>query len=52
MGMTAILFNGVEQYKQIVNTFLTEGSIWNLTKILKQFQGRRYLKISQFYTCI
>ena len=33
MGMAAILFSGAEPFKQIINTFLTEGPIWNLVKI-------------------
>ena len=33
MGIAAILFNGVEPFEQIINTLLTEGSIWNLVKI-------------------
>ena len=31
--MTAILFSGVEPFKQIINIPLTEGSMWNLVKI-------------------
>ena len=33
MGMTAILFNGVEPFEQIVNTLSTEGPMWNLVEI-------------------
>ena len=33
MSMAAILFNGVEPFKQIVNTLSTEGPMWNLVKI-------------------
>ena len=51
MGMAAILFYGAEPFEQIGNTLLTEGPIWNLVKIA-QFQRRRHLKITQFYTCI
>ena len=29
----AILFDGAEPFEQIGNTFLTEGSLWNLVKI-------------------
>ena len=31
--MAAILFNGREQFRQIVNTLSTEGPMWNLLKI-------------------
>ena len=33
MGMAAILFNGAEPFKQILNTLSTEGPMWNLVKI-------------------
>ena len=33
MGMAAILFNGVEPFKQIVNIPSTEGPMRNLVKI-------------------
>ena len=33
MGMAAILFNGVEPFKQIINTLLIEGPIWNIVEI-------------------
>ena len=36
MGMAAILFSGVGPFKQIINTFLTEGPIWNLVGPFKQ----------------
>ena len=32
MGMAAILFNGTEPFKQVINTLLTEGPIWKLLK--------------------
>ena len=35
MGNTAILFNGVEPFEQIVNILLTEGPMWNLVKIVQ-----------------
>ena len=47
MGMVAILFNGTEPFEQTGNTLLTEGP-----KLLKQYHKRRYLNITQFYTCI
>ena len=33
MGMAAILLNGVEPFKQIINIFSTECPKWNLVKI-------------------
>ena len=33
MGMAAILLNGAETFKQIVNT-LSTGPMWNLVKIV------------------
>ena len=33
MGMTAILFSGVESFEQIVKTSSTEVPMWNLVKI-------------------
>ena len=33
MGMVAILFNGAEPFKQIINTLLTESPMRNLMKI-------------------
>ena len=33
MGMTAILFNDAEPFKQSVNTPSIEGPMWNLVKI-------------------
>ena len=47
MGMAAILLDSAEPFEQIGNTLLTEGSMWNLVKLLKQFQRRRHLKITK-----
>ena len=33
--MAAILFNGAEPFKHIVNTLTTEGFMWNLPKIAR-----------------
>ena len=46
MGMTATLFNGAEPFEQIVNIPLTEGPMWNLTKI------GQAVSISWFINCI
>ena len=51
MGMTAILFNDPEQFEQIVNTFRLKAPNEIGWKLLKQFQRRRHLKITSFYTC-
>ena len=52
MDMVAILFYCAEPFEQIGNTLLTEGPCENWWKFLKQFQRRRHLNITQFYTCI
>ena len=44
MGIAAILFNCAELVEQIVNTLLTECSMWNLVKIAQA--------VSLFYKCI
>ena len=44
MGMGAILFNGVEPFKQIVNTLLTEGPMWNLVKIAQAVSEKKTFK--------
>ena len=44
MGMTTNLFNGVEPFKQIVNTLLTEGSMWNLLKIAQSISEKKTFK--------
>ena len=48
MSIAVILFNGAEPFQQIVNTLSTKGPTWNLVKMLKGFQRRRRLKITQF----
>ena len=48
MGTAAILFNGMESFEQIINTFSTEGPMWNLVKIGLAV-SERHLKITQFY---
>ena len=51
--MAAILFNGVELFKQIINILLTKGPMWNLVKIAQAVSGKKALKkITQIYTCI
>ena len=35
MGMAAVLFNGMESFKQIDNILLTKGPMWNLVKIAR-----------------
>ena len=47
--MAAILFNGVEPFKQNVNTLCIEGPCKIWWKLLKLFQRRRHLKITQIY---
>ena len=38
MGMSAILFKDAEPFEQIDNIPLSEGSMWNLVKMVKLFQ--------------
>ena len=52
MDMADILFNWAETFEQIGNTFSTEGPCEIWWKLLEEFQRRRHLKITQFYTCI
>ena len=47
MGMVVILFNGAEILLLIVNA---PCEVWR--KLVKKFQRRRHLKITQFYTCV
>ena len=51
MDMVAILINGAEPFEEIGNTLLTADPCEIWWKLIKQFQ-RRYLKFTQFYTCI
>ena len=39
--MAAILFDGAELFEQIGNTLLTDGPMWNLLKMLKQFPSEK-----------
>ena len=41
-GMVAILFNGAEPFKQIVNTFLRNGHMWNLVKIAQVVSEKKF----------
>ena len=52
MDMAANLFSGAEPVKQAGNTLSTEGQCEIWWKLLKRFQTRRHLKITQFDTCI
>ena len=44
MGFAAILFNWVEPLKQIGNTLLTEGPMWNLVKIAQIVSEKKTFK--------
>ena len=44
MGMAAILYNAAEPLKQIVNTLLTEGPMWNLVKIDQAISEKKTFK--------
>ena len=44
MDMAAILFNGAEPFKQMVNILSTEGSIWNLVKIAQAISEKKAFK--------
>ena len=52
MGMAAILFNGLEPFKQIVNILSTKRPMWNLVKIAQAVSEKKPSEITQFYTCI
>ena len=52
MDMAAILFDCAEPFEQIGNTLSTDGPCKIQWKLLKQFQRRRHLNITQFYKCI
>ena len=45
MGMVAILFNGMELFKQIANILSTESPMWNLVKIAQVIFEKKPLKI-------
>ena len=51
MDMAVLSFNCTEPFEQIGSTLSIEGPCEIWWKLLKQFQGRRHLKITQFYTC-
>ena len=44
MDMAAILFNWVEPFKQIVNTFSTEGLMCNLVKTAQAVSEKKIFK--------
>ena len=44
MGMAAILFNGAEQFEQIVNTLSTESPMRNLVKIVQAISEKKTFK--------
>ena len=44
MGMAAILFNGAEPIKQIVNILSREDPMWNLVKTVQAVWGKKIFK--------
>ena len=42
MGIAPILFNGAEQFEQIITTLSTEGSMWNLEKIAHAVSEKKF----------
>ena len=50
--MADILFNCEESFKENGNTLSTEDPCEIWWKLLKQFQRRRHLNLTPFYTCI
>ena len=44
MGMAAILLNGTEPFKQIINILSTEGPKWNLVKIAQAVSEKKKFK--------
>ena len=49
MGVAAILFNGAGPFEQIGNTFLTEGTMWNLMKITKAVSEKTFKTCTILY---
>ena len=41
MGMVAILMNGAEPFKQIVNILSTEGPMWSLVKVAEAVSEKK-----------
>ena len=52
MGMAAILFNGAEPFKHIVNTLSTEGTMWNLVKIAQAISEQTFKNYKILYMYI
>ena len=52
MGVAAILFNGVEPFKQIMNILSTECPVWNLERNAQAVSKAKTFKDSIIYTCI
>ena len=52
MVMAAILFNGVEPFKQIVNTLSTEGPMGNLVKIAQAVSEKAFENYTILYLYI
>ena len=52
MGMTAILFNSMEPFEQIVNTLLTEGPMWNLMRTQSVSEKKRCKNYTILYMYI
>ena len=44
MGMAAILFNGTEPFKHIVNTLSPESPMWNLVRIVQAIWEKKTFK--------
>ena len=49
MGMLAILFNGTEPIKQIVNILSIEGLMWNLLKIVQVVSKKTFKNYTILY---
>ena len=52
MDMAVILFNCAEPFKQIGNTLLTEGPMWNLVKIAQAVSEKTFKNYQFLYTYI
>ena len=52
IGMAAILLNGTEAFKVIVNILLTEGPMWNLVKIAQAISGKIFKNNTILYMYI
>ena len=51
-NLMPILFNGAEPFKDIVNTLLTEGPMWNLVKFAEAVSEKTFKNYTILYMYI